>query len=176
MTSSRRAPRYAAFLRGVMPTNASMPELKRAFERAGFGEVRTLLASGNVVFTADVAAPVELERAAEAAMARHLGKEFLTIVRPIDALREMLAADPYRRYRVAPNAKRVVTFLREPPRTRATLPIELDGARILAVKNTEVFTAYVPGTRGPVFMRLIEKTFGTEQTTRTWDTVAKVAR
>jgi uncharacterized protein (DUF1697 family) len=28
----------------------------------------------------------------------------------------------------------------------------------------------------PVFMTLIEKTFGKEGTTRTWDTVAKVAR
>lgn len=34
----------------------------------------------------------------------------------------------------------------------------------------------VPGPRGPVFMTLIEKSFGKEVTTRTWDTVAKVAR
>jgi len=42
--------RYAAFLRGVMPTNRKMPELKRCFEVAGFTEVKTVLASGNVVF------------------------------------------------------------------------------------------------------------------------------
>jgi len=28
--------RYAAFLRGVSPMNAKMPELKRCFEAAGF--------------------------------------------------------------------------------------------------------------------------------------------
>ena len=44
--------RYAAFLRGVSPMNAKMPELKRAFEAAGFGDVKTLLSSGNVVFDA----------------------------------------------------------------------------------------------------------------------------
>ena len=36
--------------------------------------------------------------------------------------------------------------------------------------------AYVPGAKGPVFMTLIEKTFGKDVTTRTWDTVQKVAR
>jgi uncharacterized protein (DUF1697 family) len=34
--------RYAAFLRGVMPTNCKMPELKRAFEDAGFKDVKTV--------------------------------------------------------------------------------------------------------------------------------------
>jgi len=33
----------------------------------------------------------------------------------------------------------------------------------------------VPGESGPVFMKLIEMTFGKEVTTRTWDTVKKCA-
>ena len=40
----------------------------------------------------------------------------------------------------------------------------------------ELFSAYVATPKGPVFMTLIERTFGKELTTRTWDTVAKVAR
>jgi hypothetical protein len=56
------------------------------------------------------------------------------------------------------------------------LPIELDGARILSRKGGEVFSAYVRSPRGPVFMVLIEKTFGKDATTRTWDTVMKVAK
>jgi hypothetical protein len=48
-------------------------------------------------------------------------------------------------------------------------------ARILVVDGTTVFSAYVPGPRGPVFMALIEKTFGKDVTTRTWDTVIKAA-
>ncbi|HEY9518265.1 MAG TPA: DUF1697 domain-containing protein, partial [Gemmatimonadales bacterium] len=79
--------RYAAFLRGVMPVNASMADLKRAFEAAGFTEVTTLLSSGNVVFTAPAASPASLQRRAEAAMTKRLGHSFLTIVRPMDRLR-----------------------------------------------------------------------------------------
>ena len=47
--------------------------------------------------------------------------------------------------------------------------------RILAVEGREDFSAYVPGDNGPVFMALIEKTFGKDVTTRTWETVRKVA-
>jgi hypothetical protein len=44
------------------------------------------------------------------------------------------------------------------------------------MKGREVFSAYVPTPKGPVFMALIEKTLGKDVTTRTWDTVTKVAR
>ena len=167
---------YAAFLRGVMPFNAKMPELKSAFEAAGFKDVRTVLASGNVVFSSAMSAEASLERKAEAAMTRELGREFLTIVRPVDALRQTLASDPYRAARVPEGAKRIITFLRGRPSSGLKLPLELDGAHILALRDGEVFSAYLPSPKGPVFMSLIEKTFGKEQTTRTWDTLTKVVR
>ncbi len=169
-------PRYAAFLRGVMPMNAKMPDLKRAFEAAGFTEVKTVLSSGNVVFNARAAAEVALGRKAEAAMEKGLGRSFPTIVRSVAALQELLASDPFRAFRLKPGAKRIVTFLRQPPTKKIVLPDELEGARIYAVKGGEAFSAYVRTPKGPVFMTLIEKTFGKEQTTRTWDTVAKIAR
>lgn len=167
--------RYAAFLRGVMPTNAKMPEIRRAFEAAGFAEVRTVLSSGNVVFSAPAAAESALERRAEAAMRERLGRAFPTVVRPIEALRRMLATDPYQGLRPRPGTKRVVTFLLREPKVRPRLPIEVDGACIVRMKGGEAFSAAWPGPRGPVFMSLIEKTFGKEVTTRTWDTVRKVA-
>jgi uncharacterized protein (DUF1697 family) len=168
--------RYAAFLRAVSPMNAKMPELRRAFEAAGFVGVATVLSSGNVLFSAPAASPSALERRAEAAMEEVLGKRFLAVVRTVDALRTLLASDPYRGLRLDAGAKRVVTFLRTEPKRRPELPIAQDGARILLVKGGEVFSAYVPGPRGPVFMALIEKTFGREATTRTWGTVERVAK
>jgi uncharacterized protein (DUF1697 family) len=164
---------YAAFLRGVSPMNVQMPELKRCLEATGFSDVRTLLSSGNAVFCSRAASRAALERRLEAAMEKHLGQAFMTFVRSVDELRELLDSDPYRPFRLASTSKRVVTFLRAQPRVRVQLPIELDGAKILSVRGKEVFSAYIPGPRGPVFMRLIEKTFGAEVTTRTWDTVRK---
>ncbi len=109
-------------------------------------------------------------------MARRLGSAFPTLVREIDALRALLASDPYAALAVPGGAKRVVTFLRRTPAGPLALPIARDGAAILRVAGREVLSAYVPGPRGPVFMALIERTFGKEVTTRTWDTVARVAR
>jgi uncharacterized protein (DUF1697 family) len=169
-------PRYAAFLRGVSPMNAKMPELKKAFEAAGFEDVKTVISSGNVVFTARAASESSLQKKAEAAMEKRLGKAFLTIVRPVDMLREMLGSDPYAPFGLPSNAKRIVTFLRETPAATLKLPIEMSGATIHSMKGTEIFSSYLPTSEGPVFMTLIEKTFGKAVTTRTWETVKKVAR
>ncbi|MBX3229208.1 MAG: DUF1697 domain-containing protein [Labilithrix sp.] len=168
--------RYAALLRGVSPMNCKMPELARAFEAAGFVDVKTVLSSGNVVFSARAATEATLAKKAEAAMSEHMDRSFATIVRAVDDLRAILAADPFAKVRSAPGAKRVVTFLRTPPRATLELPIEVDGARILRATDREVFTVYVPSPRGAVFMTLIEKTFGKDVTTRSWETVQKLAR
>ena len=109
-------------------------------------------------------------------MQDRLGKAFMTIVRSIEQSRKVLATDPYKPFNVSPKAKRIVTFLRGRPTAKIKLPVELDGARILALKDGEIFSAYLPNPKGPVFMTLIDKTFGKDVTTRTWDTVAKVAR
>ena len=165
---------YAAFLRGVMPTNAKMPQLKKCFEAAGFTDVRTVLGSGNVVFSTGAGPEEWLERKAEAAMNENLGRVFFTIVRAIDSLRAIVDSNPYASFRLSPGSKQVVTFLRKAHSAKLSLPIEVDGARILCVKDREVFISYVPSPRGAVFMTLIEKTFGKDLTTRTWDTVKRV--
>ena len=169
-------PRYAAFLRGVAPANCKMPDLKAAFEVAGFTDVKTVLSSGNVVFTGPRLSESSLERKAEAAMHKMLGREFLTIIRSFDHLHDLLASDPYRKFKAPAGAKRIVTFLRNTPEAKLALPLEKDGARVLLVNDREVFSDYVRTPKGPVFMTLLEKTFGKENTTRTWDTVAKVAK
>jgi len=156
--------------------NLRMPDLKAALEAAGFDDVRTVLSSGNALFTAPAAKQRALEQACEAALAKRVGKAFPTIVRSVDDLRELIESDPYRAFRLAPGSKRVVTFFRAAPASVPTFPIELHGARILDVVGTEALSAYVRTPKGPVFMTLIEKTFGKDVTTRTWETVQKLAR
>ena len=168
-------PRYVAFLRGVSPMNAKMPELKRAFESAGFTNVKTVLSSGNVVFDSPAKSEAALARKAEKAMEEHLDRSFLTIVRSAKALRELIDADPYAAFNLPAQSKHVMVFLRKAPTAKLSLPIKLNDARILAVRGEEVLVSYVPHPGSPEFMRLIEKTFGTEITTRTLGTVKKCA-
>ena len=167
-------PRHVALLRGVSPMNLAMPDLKRVFEVAGFTNVKTLLSSGNVAFDARTAAI--LEKKIEAALTKTLNKEFMTFVRAQEHLKTLIESDPYAPFKLPKDAKRVVTFLRDEAKTTLKLPIELENAKILTLSECEVFSYYVPDPKkGPVFMTLLEKTFGKAVTTRTWDTVRKCA-
>jgi len=168
-------PRYVAFLRGVSPVNAKMPELKDCFEAEGFTEVRTLLSSGNVVFNARSSSIAALEARAEKAMQSKLDRSFVTIVRSAHHLQNLVRSEPFAKFGLPPTAKRVITFLRSPAVTELKLPIDQNGASILEFTGTEVLAAYVPGPKGPVFMSLLERSFGTNITTRTLDTVRKCA-
>jgi uncharacterized protein (DUF1697 family) len=168
-------PRYVALLRGVSPLNAKMSELKACFESAGFTNVRTVLSSGNVVFDSVLTNQAVIEKTAEAAMEKSLRRVFYTIVRSVPELQAILAAEPYAEHGIPSDAKRVVSFFREPPIPKIALPLAQDLASVFLVRGREAFTAYQPVEKGPVFMVLIEKAFGKNVTTRTLDTVAKCA-
>jgi uncharacterized protein (DUF1697 family) len=168
-------PRYVALLRGVSPMNAKMPALRRCFEDAGFTNVATVLSSGNVVFDSRPASEPALLRKLAAAMEQDLPHTFPVLLREQADLRKLLEDDAFTDFHLPNNAKRVVTFLPARPQARIELPLEKDGARILALHGRELYTAYVPTGKGAAFMVLIEKTFGKEVTTRTWDTVRKCA-
>ena len=156
--------------------NAKMPELKRAFEVAGFTNVVTVLSSGNVVFDAERAPVQALERRAEAGMQQHLGRTFVTIIRPVRGLEKLLRLNPFSAFELPLYAKRVITFLRDKPTKKLRLPIQMHGTQILTSKTGTIYSAYVPSPKGAAFMAVIEKALGKDITTRTWDTVAKVAR
>jgi uncharacterized protein (DUF1697 family) len=109
-------------------------------------------------------------------MRADLERPFAAIVRSTEQLQRLVDADPFAGFRLPANAKRVVTFLRVGGAHAAVkLPLERDGARILKIIDGEVLAAYVPSDKGPVFMTLLERTFGTDITTRTFDTVKKCA-
>jgi len=156
--------------------NCQMPVLKACLEDAGFTDVKTLLSSGNVAFNARSAPLPALQRRVEKAMRAGPGYEFWTIVRPTAYLRQLLDADPFDGFKLPPDAKRIVTFLREPLEAEPALPISRDGASILKLDGCEAFAYYTPGPKAPTFMAVLEKSFGKAITTRTLDTVAKCAK
>jgi uncharacterized protein (DUF1697 family) len=169
-------PRYAALLRGVMPTNCKMADLKESLESAGFTDVKTVIASGNAVFSTRKAPEKAIAKRAEAAMQEVMGRSFMTIVRSIDDLQAVLERDFFATLKLPPNAKRNVTFLPEPFRKKLVLPMELRGAQICAVEKDVAYTWYVPIAVDPAFMVLIDKTFEKNCTTRTWETVGRIVK
>lgn len=89
--------RYAAFLRAINvgKRRVTMDALRRIVEQIGGSEVRTVLASGNVVFTSRHRTSGAAQRALEAALADALGFDVPSTLRTFDELHALLAAPPF---------------------------------------------------------------------------------
>ncbi len=175
MHEGETVPRYVAFLRGVSPLNARMPELRYCFEQAGFTSVKTVLSSGNIVFDVPAEDESELARRAEASMARHLNRSFHTIVRPVTFLRTLIETDPLDAFNLPASAKRFVTFVDAPQIANRKPSIQNDESYVLAWFGNDLLWAEIAPTPSPRLLNLIEKLFDRKVTTRTWETVKKCA-
>ena len=89
--------RWAAMLRGINLGKRQLKsaELKAAVEELGFTDVKTLLASGNVVFTADDADAAALEAKLHDALFRATGLRSEIFVRSPEEMAAVAAADPF---------------------------------------------------------------------------------
>ncbi len=90
--------RYAAFLRGVNVggVNLKMAEVTGALTEAGFTDVRTILASGNVLLESS-AGSATVRKKAEATLRERFGYDAWVLVYDIDTLRAVVDAYPFER-------------------------------------------------------------------------------
>lgn len=88
--------RYAAFLRGVNVGGVTlkMADVAAALTEAGFGAVRTILASGNIVLDAPGSAAA-VRTKAEAALREAFGYEAWVLVYDLDTVRTIAQAYPF---------------------------------------------------------------------------------
>jgi uncharacterized protein (DUF1697 family) len=90
-------PRYVALLRAINVggRNVKMAELCRLFEQARLTDVRSVLASGNVLFSSRAGDPAALERRVEAALRKGLGYDVATFVRTGEELDAVVEYEPF---------------------------------------------------------------------------------
>jgi uncharacterized protein (DUF1697 family) len=90
--------RYAAFLRGVNVggVNLKMAEVAKAFEDAGFTAVRTILASGNVLFESRAGVD-SVRKKAEKALRDTFGYDAWVLAYDIDTVAAISKAYPFER-------------------------------------------------------------------------------
>ncbi len=176
--------RYIAFLRGINVGGRAlvkMADLKKAFEEMGFGYVRTLLASGNVLFESGPMARKAIAEKIGSGLKRLFKKDVGVALRGLADLEKIRSSEPFRGVAVTPSRRLYVTFLAEKSRPRAiSLPYASPRGelRILRATPTEVFSVVdLAGGKGtPEAMAMIEKEFGANVTTRNWNTVLKVLK
>ncbi|MEL6871097.1 MAG: DUF1697 domain-containing protein [Pseudomonadota bacterium] len=88
---------YVAFLRAVNVGGTGklpMKDLRAICERLGFSDVKTYIASGNVVFRSVLSASAA-KTALENALERYAGKPIGVIVRTSADIKRVLAANPF---------------------------------------------------------------------------------
>lgn len=171
---------YAAFLRGVNlgKRTTRSADLTAAFESLGYKGVRTLIASGNVLFEADREDDAALAERIESGLFKTFGFEIGVVLRSVDELRAMVAAAPFASVPEDADAKLYVMFLREALGGSLGLPFgEAGNFDVLSTTPTEIFAVawHMPNGRYGEGLDALEKHFpkGTLMTMRNWNTILK---
>ena len=174
--------RYAAFLRGVNVggVNLKMAEVADALADAGFAEVRTILASGNIILESRAGADT-VRAKAETALRKRFGYDAWVLVYPIDMVRTIVDDYPFEPER--DGYQSYVTFVSD-----ADVLGEL--AELADQAQADEKIARGPGSAGVIYWQVpknntldstIGKTMGKKRyksstTTRNMRTLAKVLR
>jgi uncharacterized protein (DUF1697 family) len=172
--------RWAALLNGVnVGGNRKLPmaELKLFLEGLGFTDVKTLLASGNAVFTADDSDSAKLEARIEKAAAEQIGLTTDFLLRDAAELDAIIAANPF------PDAAKdhphhvLVVFHRDafPDGPIARLAEIYDGPERLHAAGRELFIDYPEDIGHSKLHQAMPKAkFPKLATARNWNTLGKL--
>ncbi len=169
---------YIAMLRGINVGRGKavkMQRLRTSFTALGFGEIKTYVQSGNVVFQSKRKSPAELTRTIEAKIQRDFGFTVPVLIKTSKELAQIVRDNPLLRVKGIDVSKLHVTFLSDaPPKTAAKALEDLATTRErFRILNREIYL-YCPDGYGKSKLtnNTIEKEFSLVATTRNWRTVS----
>lgn len=170
--------RCAALVRGVNVGGKKlvMAELRQVLTGLGLVDVRTVLNSGNAVFST-TGLPADLEPVIEAALADRLGLQARCLVRTGVQLRTVLDAHPFPE--LATNGSRMQVLFVSADATGPVLaehdPRALDPGHV-ALGERVVYQWCPDGVlESPDVSAFLMRRWGVTVTARSWNTVAKLA-
>jgi uncharacterized protein (DUF1697 family) len=165
-------PLQAALLRGVNlgKRKVIMSELREVCEAAGFTDVRTLLASGNLILNAKLTG-AKLEAKLEKLILDGLGLKCDVFVRDAAQLAAVIAANPFKAFTKANSTFMVVNFMRGP-----ASKADMEAMQKTALLGEEITQGkdclYIKFPKGQGPSKLKMPKLGTA---RNWNTVTKLA-
>lgn len=183
MDSAIEHTRYIALLRGINVgghKKIPMADLRTLFESLGFANSKTLLASGNIAWDAEPTDTATMQATIARGIAATFGFAVDVIVLPRRQVEHLVTNDPFASIETTAATRLSVTFLAEPPTTTLDLPYHAPGLdfTILRVTDTAICSVLTLSAtaKTPDAMQVLEALFGKRITTRTWETVRKLAR
>lgn len=171
--------KWAAMLRGINLGKRQLKsaELKAVVEEMGFTEVKTILASGNVVFEAGDARPEALERDLHAALEKATGLKSDVYVRNRADLEKLVGANPFAKEAEERPSFLVVSFHRDAPDQAAIdrLLESYEGPERMVIIGRELFTDFPDGQgRSNLIPAMQKAKLARDNTGRNWNTVLKL--
>lgn len=173
---------YIALLRGINVGGhhkVPMADLRNEMKKIGFKNVRTLLNSGNVIFEYNSSGTAKLERT----IATHLEEKFEfpipVLIRKEEEILELINAKPFEGIEVTDAIRLYATFLKKQPDLSLALPwISEDRSfRIIEIRDRTVCSVLdLSSTTTPKGMNSLEDFFGSDITTRNWNTIHRIVK
>ncbi len=167
---------YIVLLRGVMPVGKNkvpMAQLRQVLTDAGFENVRTYIASGNVILHSDIT-PARLAQRVHGLIKEHIGADLVVVVKTGSQLQKILDGNPLKK----DDMSRVfyTMFAKKPPAQKVKEFTAQDYSPEEIVFNNDVAYVYIPGnyTKAKLDNNSIEKKLGVSSTTRNLNTMRKL--
>jgi len=168
---------YIILLRGVMPIGKNrtpMAQLREVLTKAGFENVRTYIASGNVLIDTDLPMK-EAEKIVHDLILKHIGPDLVVIGRTGDQLQKVLDENPFT---TGYDIKRVFfgSFSEQPPAQKVQELLNPDYFPEAIVITKNAIYTYIPEnyTRSRLAGNKIEKKLGISATFRNFNTMTKL--
>jgi uncharacterized protein (DUF1697 family) len=161
---------HVALLRGINVggrTKVPMADLRSVMEDLGFGDVRTYIQSGNVVFSSTKSpSATAIERALEGAF----GLEIAVMLRSASEMAGVVAANPFR-----DTSKVHVAFLAKAPPATVSLDPDRHRPETFSLAGTEVYFHLPDGMGRAKAPDYVSRQLKIPMTVRNWKTVSMLA-
>lgn len=172
---------FVGLLRGINVGGhhkVPMAELKTTLQNNGFGNVQTLLNSGNIIFDAYGETPANLQKTISELLETTFGFPIPTIIRSSKMIRHLLDTDPFKTIEVTKDIRCYASFLGEEVTTHLPCPwiSENRSLRIVAIKEQTILSVVDLSKGGTVeAMKVLENQYGKDIiTTRNWKTMERI--
>ncbi len=169
---------FVLFLRGINVggKQVKMETLKKVLEQKGFKNVKTLLASGNVIFESERLNEKELRIKIKKILEETFLFSIQCIVLSSKKVKDIYTKNPFKNISPKSEIKFYISLFQEKPKIKINLPFEMEGFSILSASGNCVYSVVTLSKNfGTVdAMEILEKEFGKDITTRNWNTIEKM--
>lgn len=165
--------KLCAFLRGINVGGnkiIKMSDLAKTFESLDLKNIVTVLASGNIIFETEK--NEKIKEKIEEKLKNEFGSNISVIIRTKQEIEEIVKSNPFEKITITPQIRFYVTLL---PKEIEIPPDLTLGFKIVKSTKLEIFSVLDLDQKSTDMMTILDKKFGKNITTRSWNTIQKIS-